>query len=132
MRKYGKQYVRDDAVVVPEPIFINTDDDYDNEMERLGMALTYLEKQMNNIVWLHYPQVGKDKEGRDEEEHKNRSLIKEMNSKIIACPTCWERKLGKEAFWIHMNEIHSTSIVTEAESPQNETKMKMALGMMKK
>ena len=118
--------------MVPEPIAVNTDDDDDEEMERLDMALTNLEKQMNKNVCLHYPQVGKDEEGRDEEEHKNRSLIKEMNTKIIACPTCWERKLGKEAFRIHMNEIHSTSIVMEADGPQNETKMKMALGMMKK
>ena len=81
---------------------------------------------------LRYPQVGKDEEVRDKEEHKHHSMLKEMITKIIDCPTCWERKLGKEAFRIHMNEIHSTSIVTEADGPQNETKIEMALGMMKK
>ena len=79
---------------------------------------------MDKIVCLHYPQVGK--------EHKHFSLLNEMDTMIIACSTCgkedWEKSLSDS----HLNEIHSTSIVTEADGPQNETKMKMTLGMMRK
>ena len=44
--KYGKRKrtVRDDEIVIPEPIAVKSDDDDEEEMERLDMALTDLEK----------------------------------------------------------------------------------------
>ena len=41
------------------------------------------------------------------------------------------RILGKDAFKIHSNEIHS-AIVEEADGAQNETLVKPALGLIKK
>ena len=80
----------------------------DKEIEELTPLLEELrsyEVAMNNSCILRSP---------SDPEHEHYQLIKEMDTKIVVCPSSGKRILGRAAYHIHCREVKITTVLDVA------------------
>ena len=98
-------------------------DDFETSLsEELTSDLTDEEIEINNNNSLRGP-INSSHKDFDALSDESKKLLTGMDTKIVACPCCLMRFIGRRAFNIHATESHSLFICSELDSNEETTRV---------